>query len=493
MNTLSIRPFLAAALTGVAIACTGTGPAPSSTPEGSTQRSVVFLYTGDEHGWLQPDKGRGGAVALLHQWLRDEQHCIPAQNPCEQASTVAVSGGDNWTGPSISAYFQGLPMARAMRSLGYSASALGNHEVDFGQAVLARNAREQGYRFVSANVVTPDGLREAVQPWAWIERKNVRIALIGVTNEQTPNIALQANVADMRFEPVESSLQRVVPQAWQAGADVVAVLAHVCADEIVPVVQRNPDWKLAFVGAAHCHRRSTTQVGATPVIETGTGLQHYGRIEVTADLSRPKGQRVVDVTPRTVPIGEPPTAQAPQAVLEMQAHVASWQAKLDQHLGEPIGFSKTGMAKESDQMVRWILRAWRETTGARVAMINPHAMRQSVPPGALTLQHVYDVLPFNNRLVRMKLSGKALEKNATCCGAKISGLRREPSGWVLDDGTPLDPAAHYDVVVPDFIFYGGDGFSFEADATDTQMGEDRRKPLIDWMRKRNSTATDPLA
>src|SRR5438552_16739876 len=66
---------------------------------------VTILYTSDEHGWLLPfeDGGKvwGGAAELLGQWIEREGHCIACADP----ATLALSGGDNFTGPAISAYF----------------------------------------------------------------------------------------------------------------------------------------------------------------------------------------------------------------------------------------------------------------------------------------------------------------------------------------------------------------------------------------------------
>src|SRR5262245_29881438 len=102
---------------------------------------ITVLYTTDEHGWLLPNiengRVRGGAASLLARLVAEEKHCpgrLPADDarwraaapPCPDASTILLSGGDNWTGPAISSYFGGEPMAAVMARLGYAASAFGN-------------------------------------------------------------------------------------------------------------------------------------------------------------------------------------------------------------------------------------------------------------------------------------------------------------------------------------------------------------------------------
>lgn len=152
------------------LALSGCERRPAGQPGDSAQErpharvEVTVLFANDEHGWLlaHDEKGRtlGGAAEVLGQWVRDEGHCPgPAMRerggdggagerlpgpPCPDPRTLLLSGGDNFTGPAISSYFDGRPMAEAMARMGYAASAFGNHEFDFGRARFVEDRAVSG-------------------------------------------------------------------------------------------------------------------------------------------------------------------------------------------------------------------------------------------------------------------------------------------------------------------------------------------------------------
>ena len=91
----------------------------------------------------------------------------PRQEVAAADESLIISGGDMWTGPAISTWFEGEGMVEVMNEMGYAAAAIGNHEFDFGLEVLRARAFEATFPFVSANVRPvagadlPDGLEIA--------------------------------------------------------------------------------------------------------------------------------------------------------------------------------------------------------------------------------------------------------------------------------------------------------------------------------------------
>ena len=88
----------------------------------------------DEHGWLQPTQESptspvlGGAANMTGWWT--------TLDGLDADRDLVLSGGDSWTGPSISTWFEGEPTVAAFNLMGYRASAIGNHEFDWGIDVL---------------------------------------------------------------------------------------------------------------------------------------------------------------------------------------------------------------------------------------------------------------------------------------------------------------------------------------------------------------------
>ena len=114
-------------------------------------------------------------------------------------------------------------------------------------------------------------------------------------------------------------------------------------------------------------------------------------------------------------------------------------------------------------------------TGEHVdfAFQNGGGIRNELPAGPLTYGHLFEVLPFDNRLALLRMTGANLldlyERNlqgshgvmvpsgltveASCVGPKLAVTLRGT------DGKPLDLHKTYTIAVSDFLASGGDNFS----------------------------------
>ena len=82
-------------------------------------RQLTILYTNDEHGWMEGVREGLGAANLVGMW-RNQFGYEPGLD-----SYLLLSGGDMWTGPAISTWFEGEGMVEVMNQMGYSAAAVG--------------------------------------------------------------------------------------------------------------------------------------------------------------------------------------------------------------------------------------------------------------------------------------------------------------------------------------------------------------------------------
>ena len=97
-----------------------------------------------------------------------------------QCQLLLVDGGDEFQGTLASNLAFGRPIVGIFNELGYAASALGNHEFDWGQDTLRARMRDARYAILGANVRYADG-RDV--PWirddTLIVRGPLKIGVIG--------------------------------------------------------------------------------------------------------------------------------------------------------------------------------------------------------------------------------------------------------------------------------------------------------------------------
>ena len=481
---------------------TTTQTAPAPAPAARAGAEVTLLFTSDEHGWLlsRTENGHviGGAAETLGRWVGQEGHCPgPPAPPCKDPHTLALSGGDNYTGPAISTYFNGEPMAEAMGRMGYAASALGNHELDFGRERFLANRAKSGMVYLAANLRAPAGREDmSLPPFAVFERRGIKIGVVGLATDTTLQAAMASRFEGITFEGEEPAMDRAVRGAWAAGADAVVAILHECPDKVAPIVERHPEWKLSFVGAGHCHKTMSLHAGSVPVISPGWRFDRYVRARLTALPTPEGGLRVTAEEPTLVEMSHPEGgASATPPDPEIARASTQWKAKVDEALGEQIGWASTGFEKASAEMGRWITGAWREELGTDVAIVNGTGLRQALPAGPITKASVWSILPFDNRIMVVRLDGKALEENLRNKQAVTAGVVRGADGtFTMADGKAIDPAKVYSVATIDFLYFGGDHFTFQkrAVAVEERGAPDWRDVVIAWTRKQRTTKDAPL-
>lgn len=460
------------------------------TPSGGSV-SVTILHTNDEHGWLAPTERTktilaGGAAEMLGAWVKNERY--------PNASTIALSGGDMWTGPAISTWFGGESAAEAMNAMGYQAAAVGNHDFDFGRSILQQRRAGSRFPFLSANITTLGGKPvDFAVPYTLLDVSGIRLGVIGLTTRETPEITKREYVSDLAFGDYQVALRKYAAEARRQGADVIVVLGHVCLGELATLAVQVKDLNIPVMFGAHCHEVGSRQVGDTWLVASGSFLRPYSRVDMQIE---PASRRVTRVKVELIK-NEWNKADGPPAPPDptVRAIVTKWQARADAELDQVIGYTQKGIARPWP-MYNMVTDAWLWAyPQADIALSNVGGFRQDINAGEITLAEIVGVMPFENTLYDVKLTGAQVIRDLTCCGGvAAAGVKMENGAAILTrTGKPVDPQATYRVLVNDFMYTGGDGFPFQKqDPNGYDTAISWRQPVIDWIMAANSSASAPL-
>ena len=202
---------------------------------------------------------------------------------------LLLSGGDMWTGPAISTWFQGASQAEVMTAMGYRAAAVGNHEFDFGLDLLAERAQNSTFPLVAANIRYRDSGADlsalGIEPYTMVTVNGVTAGIIGLSTTATPFSTKPENVRDFEFIDYETALREVVPQLKAEGAELILVPAHICEDEIVQLAREVADLDIDLIGAGHCNEYFAKESGQTVLVGGGSHMASYAfaTFELTGD------------------------------------------------------------------------------------------------------------------------------------------------------------------------------------------------------------------
>jgi 2',3'-cyclic-nucleotide 2'-phosphodiesterase (5'-nucleotidase family) len=448
-------------------------------------RQLTVLYTNDEHGWMDGVSEGQGAANLVGLW-REKEGYTP------DGPYLILSGGDNWTGPAISTWFQGQSMVEVMNAMGYAASAVGNHEFDFGLDILKTRISEANFPYLSANLrYQRDGSTPAdlgIQPYVVVDINSLRVGITGLTTYATATSTNPANIKDFTFMDYEAALREVVPQMRAAGAEIILVAGHACPEELVPLASRIKDLDIQFIGAGHCEQPYSKQVGDTVVLMGNSQMAGYG----VATFEYDPATRATAVIEYGIKDNKGGTED--QAVAEI---VTRWRQATDAQLEVQIGYLKGTLLRSGTAIRTLIVESWLlGYPTADVAVTNPGGIRDDLKAGPVTLADIIGVMPFDNVLIQVKLTGKQITQVlALASSPVIGGLHQQGSNWVMNKtGQPLDADTTYSVLVNDFMYNGGDGYTLLAkyDPNGYNTAINWRQPVIDWIRAQKSTPAEPL-
>lgn len=427
------------------------------------------------------EEGRG-AAEIVSLWREDG---------CEPETCLILSGGDMWTGPAISSWTDGASMADVMNEMGYAAAAVGNHEFDFGLTQLQTLAEQSTFPFVSANIrykesgEIPTDL--GIRPFVIVERSGIQIGIIGLTTLLTPRTTLPTNVADFDFIAYTDALAEMIPQAVEAGAEMIVVPGHICSPEIA-LIARSQD--VHVVGGGHCNELQANfnqRQGVVSLIG-GSHLQSYALARIAFDVTERK------IVSAETEVRENIGGATDPAVV---AIIDEWRAVAAAELDQVIGYLDTPLERRSAEMQQLVVEAWLDgIPSADIAATNLGGFRQALDAGDLTVGDVVGMLPFNNVLIEVEMTGEQINR---ILGVRpdvaLGGIERAGVRFVLKEtGERLDPEAVYTVVVTDFMYAGGDSFdglaAADPDAYNTAI--DWRQPVLDWIEAQGSSAENPL-
>lgn len=93
-----------------------------------------------------------------------------------------------------------------MSKIGYDAMALGNHEFDNPLDVLFKQQEWATFPMLSANIYSKETGKRMFQPYAMFNKQGIKIAVIGLTTEDTAKLGNPEYIGQVDFrDPKEEA------------------------------------------------------------------------------------------------------------------------------------------------------------------------------------------------------------------------------------------------------------------------------------------------
>jgi len=399
---------------------------------GSAQEvTLKIVETTDVHGAVFPydfinDSKSNGSLAQIHTYVKKERKK-------KRQEVLLLSAGDILQGQPFVYYYNfertdGIhPYAKIMNYMGYSAGAVGNHDIEPGHEVYDKFEKELDFPWLAANAVKKEKGESYFEPYTIIKKQGIKIAILGMVTPGIPNWLPPVIWEGMQFEDMIETARKWVPIIQQkekphlllglfhSGVDFTygGQNAQTLRNEngAKLVAEQVPGFDIVFVGHDHRLWNTTTQNAEGQTVHIlGAGAHARDVAVATVKLTFSKIDSVWQKKISSEIVGMKEFKPDSQFMKEFAAEFD----EVKTYVSRPIGsFTKKMSSREalfgSAEFTDLVHRIQLELTGAELSITAPLSSNAQIDSGDVSVRDMFKLYKYENLLYTMKLSGQEIK------------------------------------------------------------------------------------
>ncbi|WP_083675843.1 bifunctional metallophosphatase/5'-nucleotidase [Paenibacillus borealis] len=441
--------------------------------------NIVIIATSDLHGNLWGYRYEDGVDTTNDGMVRVASYVREIRQ--SGAEVILIDNGDVFQGNMLTddVFNKRLdsvhPVSVALNAMGYSAMTLGNHEFNFGLALIEKFRRELEFPVLAANACYHNGELFA-EPYTLVEVQGIKIAVIGLTNPNVPRWD-GGKVEALRFGPMAETAQTIAASLRAEGkADIIMISAHAGmvaefdeeggSDAAEHIARLVPEADVLLVG--HMHITVKERIGDTVIGGPRDRGREVVRFDLTVELGG-EGPRVVNREVSIVDMaGWEPDPDFRSLVSEAHEETLRFieqgggvsSTEMD---GGVLGYATADFQPQNEisgvpagrlqdtAVITLIQKAMLQASGADVAATSLFSDKADLKQGPLTYADVYRIYPFDNLLYIVTVTGKELK------------AYMEASATHFKQWQPGDSAISINPEVPSYLYDMFAGIDYQID------------------------------
>ncbi|NXI68508.1 5NTD nucleotidase, partial [Anseranas semipalmata] len=457
-------------------------------------------------------------------------------------NVLLLDAGDQYQGTVWFSRFKGREAVRFMNLLRYDAMALGNHEFDEGvSGLLDPLLRNANFTILSANIKgkTPLGneMMKYVHPFKILHIDSEKIGIVGYTTKETSFLSQPGN--DVVFEDEIEALQIQVNKLTTMGVNKIIALGHSGFTVDINIAQKVKGVDVVIGG----HTNTFLYTGTPPSTEEPAGAypfmvdsddgrkvpvvqayaygKYLGYLNVTFDE---KGNVVEAVgNPILLDSSVPEDEHIKEEVEKWRKNLGNYSQEIGKTsvylngTSEACRFQECNMGNLLCDAVLYEnvrhpdRKSWNHVS---MCILNGGGIRSSIDEqhanGSITMEDLLSVLPFGGRFDLVKVKGSTLKEafehsvhrygRGTGELLQVGGihvvydLSRAPGSRVVSIEVlctacrvpayvPLQMDEIYNVTLPSYMLFGGDGYHMLKDNLAYTKGEPDVEVVSRYLRR----------
>lgn len=410
------------------IGVVGCKPTTNETPQTVT---LKIIATTDVHGAFFPydfvyDKKAKTSLAQVLTFVKQ-------QRENKEQEVILLDNGDLLQGQPVVYYYNFEAVnktnicAEVMNYMKYNAGSVGNHDIETGHPVYDKIVEEFNFPWLSANTIDTSTNQPYFKPYTIINRKGIKIAVLGLTTPSIPNWLPEKIWEGMVFEDMVETAEKwmkiikekekpgIIVGLFHSGVDytyggrTAKTPKNENASRLVP--ERVPGFDLIIAG--HDHQEYNL------VVKDPQGNE----VLLLDPLSSARAAAVATITLNHDPSSKSWKKEIKGEIVDIinyqpdQEFVNTFKNAVEEvkkYVSKKIGiFTETISSRDSmfgdSAFVDLIHRVQLEITGADISFTAPLSISAAIKKGDVFVRDMFKLYRYENLLYTMEMTGAEIK------------------------------------------------------------------------------------
>lgn len=473
------------------IGVVGCKPTTDETPQSVT---IKIIATTDVHGAFFPydfvyDKEAKTSLAQVLTFVKQ-------QREIKDQEVVLLDNGDLLQGQPVVYYYNFEAVdktnicAQVMNYMKYDAASVGNHDIETGHPVYDKIVKEFNFPWLSANTIDTSTHQPYFKPYTIINRKGIKIAVLGLTTPTIPNWLPEKIWSGMVFEDMVETAEKwmkiikekekpdIIVGLFHSGVDytyggrTAETPKNENASRLVP--ERVPGFDVVFAGHDHqeYHLEVTDPRGnEVLLLDPLSHARATAVATVTLNYDPAAKSWKKEITGEIIDVSNYPTDQ------EYMNTFKDAVEEVKKYVSQKIGvFTETISTREAmfgnSSFVDLIHRIQLEITGADISFAAPLSISSAINKGEVFVRDMFKLYRYENLLYTMEMSGAEIKDYLEYSyGRWFNSMKNENAHLMRfkrDETGKLKRSERYGTVELEYRYYNFDsaaGIVYEVDVS----------------------------
>ncbi|EON99409.1 putative flagellar associated protein [Phaeoacremonium minimum UCRPA7] len=331
----------------------------------------------------------------------------------DQPACITLFSGDAFNPSLESSVTKGSHMVPILNNLGTDCAAVGNHDLDFGVRQFRHLTGQCKFPWLIANVLDPAlgdnvPIGNAKRTHIITSSNGIKIGIIGLGEREWLE-TINALPPGLIYRSATETARELIPRLRAEGAEMIVALTHMREPNDNKLAE-NLGGEIDLILGGHDHFYAHSFINGCHVLRSGTDFKQLSYLEARRAGTAGKWDFVIYRRDVVSSIAEH------KPTLELADQLT---ARLKQSLEKPVGWTAapldarftTVRLKESN-IGNFVCDIMRHHYDADCALMAAGTIRgdQIYPPGPIRVKDITDCFPFEDPVVVIKVTGKAIRE-----------------------------------------------------------------------------------